>query len=94
MLFVIHCLDHPGAYPRRLEHYDAHRAYLAAAPLKLLQSGPLLDETCDTRVGSLLVVEAGSLLEVQAFTEGDPFRRSDVWASVRIHGYVVAIDKR
>ena len=94
MLFVIHCLDHPGAYPRRLEHYDAHRAYLAAAPVKLVQSGPLLDETGNTRIGSLLVVEAGSLQEVQAFSEGDPFRRLDVWASVRIHAYIVAIDNR
>ena len=94
MLFVIHCLDHSGAYPRRLEHYDAHRAYLAAAPVKLVLSGPLLDETGNTRIGSLLIVEAGSLQEVQAFSESDPFRRLDVWASVRIHAYIVAIDNR
>jgi len=94
MLFAVHCLDHPGAYPLRLEHYDAHRAYLAEARVKLVLSGPLLDESGNTRIGSLLVVEAGSLQEVQAFSEGDPFRRLDVWASVRIHGYIVAIDNR
>lgn len=94
MLFVIHCLDHPGAYQLRLEHYDAHRAYLAGAPVKVVLAGPLLDETGNTRIGSLLVVEASSLQEVQVFSEGDPFRRLDVWASVQIHGYIVAIDKR
>ena len=94
MLFVIHCLDHPGAYPRRLENYEAHRAYLAAAPVKLVLAGPLLDVTGETRIGSLLIVEAGSLQEVQAFSQGDPFRKLDVWASVQIHRYMVAIDNR
>jgi len=94
MLFVIHCLDHPGAYPRRLEHYEAHRAYLAQAPVKVVLAGPLLNEIGNTRLGSLLVVEAGSLQEAQTFSDGDPFRRLNVWASVRIHGYMVAIDNR
>ncbi|WP_024302923.1 YciI family protein [Pseudogulbenkiania sp. MAI-1] len=94
MLFVIHCLDHQGAYPRRLEHYDAHRAYVAGAPLKVMQAGPLLDATGNTRIGSLLIVEADSLQDVQAFSEGDPFRRLDVWATVQIHAYVVAVGNR
>lgn len=94
MLFAIHCLDHPGAYPRRLEHYEAHKAYLAQAPLKVVLAGPLLDETGNTRVGSLLIVEADSLQEAQAFSAGDPFRQFDVWASARIHSYLVAIDNR
>lgn len=94
MLFAIHCLDHPGAYPRRLEHYEAHKAYLARAPVKVLLAGPLLDEGGSTRIGSQLIVEAGSLQEAQAFSEGDPFRRNDVWATVRIHGFAIAIDNR
>ncbi|GAO21481.1 YciI-like protein [Alicycliphilus sp. B1] len=92
MLFAIHCLDHPGAYPRRLEHYEAHGAYLAQAPVRVVLAGPLLDEIGSTRIGSLLIVEAASLQEAQAFSEGDPFRRLGVWASVRIHGYHIAID--
>jgi hypothetical protein len=77
-----------------LEHYEVHRAYLAQATVRVVLAGPLLDETGNTRVGSLLVVDAGSLQEAQAFSEGDPFRRLNVWASVRIHGYLVAIDNR
>lgn len=42
MYYVVHCLDHDGAVEKRLAHYDAHKAYLAAAPVKTVISGPLL----------------------------------------------------
>ena len=42
MHYVVHCLDHDGAVEKRLAHYDAHKAYLAAAPVKTVISGPLL----------------------------------------------------
>ena len=32
MPFVVFCLDKPGHHEVRLQHYDAHKAYQAAAP--------------------------------------------------------------
>lgn len=92
MLFAIHCLDNPGAYPKRLEHYDAHRAHLSTAPFKLLLSGPLLSDDGQTRIGSLLVVDAPSKSAVVDFSQSDPFKRHGVWMAVNVHGYVVATD--
>ena len=47
--YVIHCLDHSGAVQKRLDHYEAHKAYLGAARMKTVISGPLLaddEQTC------------------------------------------------
>lgn len=41
MHYVIHCLDHPGAVQKRSDHYEAHKAYLGAAAMKTVISGPL-----------------------------------------------------
>jgi len=64
MHYVIHCLDHDGAVEKRLANYDAHKAYLAAAALKTVISGPLLADDEETMIGSCFVLEAKSLSEV------------------------------
>jgi len=94
MLFAIHCLDHSGAYPKRLEHYDEHRAHLADAPFKLVLSGPLLDDRGQARIGSLLVVDAPSKEDVLQFSRNDPFQRHGVWNTVNVNAYVVTTDNR
>ena len=40
MYFIIHCLDYPDAVSRRQSHFDAHRAYLATAPFRIVLAGP------------------------------------------------------
>jgi uncharacterized protein YciI len=89
MLFAIHCLDHPDAAALRLAHYEAHKACLAAAGRQLVLAGPLLGKDGSARIGSLLVIEATSLAEAQAFNDADPFRQNGVWASVQIHPFLL-----
>ncbi len=76
MHYVIHCLDHDGAVEKRLANYDAHKAYLAAAALKTVISGPLLADDEETMIGSCFVLEAKSLSDVEDFNRNDPFAKA------------------
>lgn len=94
MLYVVHCIDFEDAVPRRLANYDAHKAYLAAAPVKTVISGPLVAEGTDTMIGSMFIVEAESQEKAIAFNRDDPFQASRVWAEVRVHPFLMRVDNR
>jgi uncharacterized protein len=97
MLYVIHALDHPGALPTRLAHYDAHKAYLSdtsARGVRIVMSGPLVAEDGATAIGSLLVVEADDLERVEAFNRADPFHAAGIWERVTITGFLKRQDNR
>jgi uncharacterized protein YciI len=90
MLFVIHALDRAGGLPRRLENYDAHKAFLAdtsAFGVRIVMSGPLVADDGATMIGSLFLIEAESRAAVEAFNAADPFRKADVWQQVNITGF-------
>lgn len=94
MNYVIHCLDHPGAVQKRLVHYGAHKAYLGAAAMKTVISGPLLADDQETMIGSCFVVEAGSLAEVEAFNRNDPFHTAGLWQTISIRPFLKRVDNR
>ena len=91
MLFVIHALDEPGALPTRLAHYEAHKAFLAdTSPhgVRIVMSGPLVDDDGATMIGSLLVVEAEDRAAVERFNAADPFHAAGIWERVTIKGFI------
>ncbi|MCK8787011.1 YciI family protein [Roseomonas sp. NAR14] len=93
--WIIHCLDHAGANPTRLRHYEAHKAYLSGAlPVRILVSGPLLGEDGETAIGSLFLVEAPDRAAVEAFHAADPFRAAGIWREVAIHRFLKRQDNR
>ncbi|MCR9122554.1 MAG: YciI family protein [Phyllobacteriaceae bacterium] len=94
MHYVIHCLDKPNSVQKRLDHYDAHKAYLAEAPVKTVISGPLLADDEETMIGSCFVVEAGTLAEVEAFNRADPFHAAELWGQVSIRPFSKRVDNR
>lgn len=94
MHYVVHCLDHEGAVEKRLANYDAHKAYLAAATVKTVISGPLLADDEQTMIGSCFVIEANSLAEVQAFNANDPFAKVGLWQTVSIRPFSKRVDNR
>jgi uncharacterized protein YciI len=94
MHFIVHCLDHPGTVGDRLAHYDAHKAYLGAAPIRIVISGPLLADDGETMIGSLFLVEAASKAEVEAFNAADPFNQAGIWQDIRIHPFLKRMDNR
>ena len=94
MDFIIHCLDHADAQQRRLDSYDAHRAYLAAAEVRCVMCGPLMSDDGDRMIGSLFLVRAQDKRQVIDFTRGDPFQQAGVWKEVQIHPFLLRVDNR
>lgn len=91
MLFAIHALDRAGALPRRLENYDAHKAFLSdtsAFGVSIVMSGPLIADDGTTMIGSLFLIEAESREAVETFNAADPFRKANVWQQVNITGFL------
>lgn len=87
MLYVIHCLDRPGAQPKRLEHRPAHKAYLKSCGVDIRLSGPLVADDGQTMIGSLFLVEVPGRAAAEAFNRDDPFARAGVWGTVRIDAF-------
>jgi len=94
MFYVIHCIDKDGMVDRRLELYDQHKAYLAAADIKTVVSGPLVMENSETMIGSMFIVEADTLAAVEDFNRKDPFNKAGLWGVVNIHGFNKRVDNR
>ncbi|WP_417264497.1 YciI family protein [Celeribacter sp.] len=94
MLFVIHCLDHPGKVADRLAHYDAHKSYLSTAPMTSVVSGPLLADDHEAMIGSMFIVEAESFEAVKEFNANDPFNAAGIWQDIRIHPFSMRVDNR
>lgn len=94
MHVIVHCLDRQGAVQDRLDNYEAHKAYLAASPVRIVISGPLLAEDGETMIGSLFLFEANSKEEVAAFNAADPFAKAGIWERVEIHPFLKRMDNR
>lgn len=94
MHFIIHCLDKPGSLAIRQSNIEAHKAYIAAAPVKVLVSGPLLGPDNETPVGSCFLLEAESLADVQALNRNDPLFTAGLWERISIHPFMKRVDNR
>jgi uncharacterized protein len=90
-LFVLSCLDKPGALPVRMGAREAHLAWVKDQPLML--GGPYLDEAGDM-AGSLMIIEVADLAAAKAFNAADPYTEAGLWAAVEIRPFRVTIDKR
>jgi uncharacterized protein YciI len=91
MLFVLHAIDRPGALPKRLSNYDAHKAFLSdTSPhgVKIVMSGPLTADDGETIIGSLFVIEAADRAAVERFNAADPFHAAGIWENVSINGFI------
>ena len=89
MLYLIYCRDNPSTPTRRDEFYDAHRA-----SIKILIAGPYTSVDSDKKIGSMLVVEAETLEQVEEFQQSDPFALNGVWNEVSVNPYLKSIDQR
>ncbi len=84
MKFVILGKDGPDGVTKRPLYREAHLARLKewAERDKVILAGPLTDKT-----GSLIVVEADSIEEVQAFAKEDPYMIHGVFQDVTVHPF-------
>jgi uncharacterized protein YciI len=90
-LYVLTCLDKPGALALRLAAREDHLAWVNEQPLKF--GGPFLDEAGDM-AGSLMVVEVADLAAARAFNAADPYTKAGLWDTVEIRPFRVTIDRR
>ena len=94
MHYIIHCLDKPESSEIRAANLEAHKAYVAAAPVRVIISGPLVAEDNSTAIGSCFLVEAASLQDAEALNRDDPLNRAGLWAQISIHPFLKRVDNR
>jgi uncharacterized protein len=85
MKFVILGKDGPDGPRKRPQYRSAHLQRLDkwAQLGKIILAGPLTDQA-----GSLIVVEAESLEEVQAFAKEDPYTIHGIFEEITIHPFL------
>jgi hypothetical protein len=93
MHYIVYGKDKPNHLNKRLENYDAHKAYLGSNPINFLMSGPIVDESDhETMIGSFFLVEADNIEQVKEFNRNDPFYKADIWESVHIEAFSKRVD--
>lgn len=88
--FVILGFDGPDGVAKRKLHRPAHLARMENLDAKgrVVLAGPLTDQT-----GSLIVIEADSLSEVETFVKDDPYVVHGVFSRYEIHPFVQVFPK-
>jgi len=90
MKFVILGFDGPEGVAKRKIHRPAHLARMDAldAQGRVVLAGPLTDQA-----GSLIVIEADSLAEAEAFARDDPYTVHGVFERFEVHPFMQVFPK-
>jgi uncharacterized protein YciI len=90
--YILFCKDKPQSLDLRMATRERHLAYVGGFADRLKLGGPLLDENGDM-AGSVLVLEADSLAEAEAFSANDPYRQAGLFERVEISALRVTLGK-
>src|SRR5438128_11897037 len=85
--FAVFATDHPDSLALRQRLRPSHQAHLRspdAHHVVVRLGGATLDEEGAAMNGTLLVIEAQSMSEVEAFMQDDPYVQADLFASIEI----------
>ncbi|MEX5213129.1 MAG: YciI family protein [Nitrospiraceae bacterium] len=90
MKFVILGFDGPNGEAGRKIHRPAHLARLEPldAQGRVVLAGPFTD-----KAGSLIIIEAESLEEAEAFAQSDPYVQFGIFERVEIHPFMQVFPK-
>lgn len=88
-LFVISCLDKADSLALRMATREAHLAYIAERREMVKLAGPFLVD--GQMAGSMLVVEAETLEDVEAFAGGDPYKLAGLFESSFVREWKVTL---
>ena len=83
MQFVIKARDGENTLEKRREVRSEHLENLSKFEGKNLCSGALLDGEGNMK-GSMLVLEAESMAQIDAYLAGEPYLREGVWETVEV----------
>jgi uncharacterized protein YciI len=92
MLFALVALDRPNSVERRMAIRPEHLKHLEALGDTLVLAGPFLNDR-DEGIGSIVVIEAGSLDEAREMFGRDPFMRENLFDQVTIKPWRLGINK-
>ncbi len=84
MLFALICTDKPDGMPVRLANRPAHLDWLKAAGPRIKLAGPFLTEDGQAMTGSLLVIEADSMVEARELAAEDPYAKAGLFTRVEL----------
>jgi uncharacterized protein YciI len=85
--FAVFATDHPDSLALRQRLRPSHQAHLRATDahrVVVRLGGPTLDDAGLAMNGTLLVIEAGSLSEVESFIQDDPYVQAGLFSSIQI----------
>ena len=82
MLIALIARDKAGALETRKANRDAHLAYIKETGI-VEMAGPLLDDD-GQMCGSLIVLNADTRDQAEAWAAGDPYRAAGLFASVTL----------
>lgn len=89
--FVVFATDRPGMDEWRERLRPAHREYLRRPQphaVRVCLGGPTLDHEGQRMNGTLLVVQASSQGEVEAFLQDDPYIRNGLFAHLEVRPWL------
>ena len=89
MLYVITAIDRPDQPEARAGARPDHLAHIADHAGSIRTAGAFLSES-DEPTGSMIVVEAESLADAEAFMAKDPYVAAGVFESITIRRWRVA----
>ncbi len=87
MLFSFYAMDKEGGLELRKQTRAAHLEHLGAAAnfdLRVVAGSPMLNDDGDM-IGSLVVVDADSKADAEAFFAADPYQKAGLFASTRLY---------
>ena len=92
MQFALVAHDRPNSVARRQELRPTHLKYLDSLGDKLLLAGPFLNDNGEG-VGTIAIIEAGSLDEARQVFGRDPFSVEGLFDQVTIKPWKLTINK-
>ena len=85
MIFCRFAYDADGKSEERKALLEAHKGHLRAGLAEILQSGPIFaSDGSDRKLGALVVFEASSVSEIEAFNAQDPYVVNGVYDRIEI----------
>lgn len=87
-LFSLYALDKKdGGAAIRAANREAHVAWLKSHGDRLRMAGPVLSETGEDMIGSLVIFDMESLQAVEALCQQDPYAIAGLFERVEIRPY-------
>jgi uncharacterized protein len=87
MLFLVQCIDKPGAVALRQQTRPAHLDYIGGFGANIVIAGPTLGDDDATPTGSVFVIDLPDRAAAAAFCAGDPYAKAGLFARTTIQPF-------